>query len=320
MKRYVDYITRRAQNGIIGFGLGDWYDNHSEGEPSLTPVALTDTAFYYQDECIMARIAKILGKEDDAAEFEKKADAIREAFNQKFFNPATDNYASGAQGSNCLPLAMDIADPARRSAICDNLVKNLEAKGTTAGEVSFRYLLRALADAGRSDLIYSTYSTDTQGYGLQVKMGKTSLTEAWNGGSASQNHFMFGQINEWFYHDLAGIQPDPSGPGFRKIIIKPALVGDLTWVKASYQSIRGEIVSDWGRGPGGVVMHVGIPAASTATIYVPCANPAAVMERGVAARSARGLTYLGTAAGAAIYSAGSGTYDFYSPAGTLGRN
>jgi hypothetical protein len=312
MKRYMDYIAGRAQDGIVSFGLGDWYDNHSEGEPALTPVALTDTAFYYQDECIMARIAKILGKEDDAGQFERKADAIRDAFNQKFLDPASDNYAKGAQGSDCLPLAMDIADPIRRPAILRNLVKDLETKGTTAGEVSFRYLLRALADGGRSDLIYTTYSTDTQGYGLQVKLGKTALTEAWNGGSASQNHFMFGQINEWFYHDLAGIRPDASGPGFQKIIIKPALVGDLTWVKATYHSIRGDIVSDWAHGPGGLAMHVTIPVASTATIYVPAVGPSVVMESGLPAGSVPGLKYLGMVDGAAAYAASSGVYNFSS--------
>jgi hypothetical protein len=192
------------------------------------------------------------------------------------------------------------------------LVQDLEAKGTTVGEVSFRYLLRALADGGRSDVIYSTYSTDTQGYGLQVKLGKTSLTEAWNGGNASQDHFMFGQLNEWFYHDLAGIQDDPDGPGFDKIVIKPALVGDLTAVKASYRSVRGEIVSAWTHGPGGLTMTVAIPVGSTALVYVPAANPAFVKESGQAAASSPGVRFVRVEDGAAVYAVGSGNYVFAS--------
>jgi hypothetical protein len=192
------------------------------------------------------------------------------------------------------------------------LVQDLEAKGTTVGEVSFRYLLRALADGGRSDVIYSTYSTDTQGYGLQVKLGKTSLTEAWNGGNASQDHFMFGQLNEWFYHDLAGIQDDPEGPGFAKIVIKPALVGDLTAVKASYRSVQGEIVSAWTHGPGGLTMNVTIPVGATALIHVPAANPGSVRESGLAAASAPGVRFVRVENGAAVYAVGSGTYAFSS--------
>jgi alpha-L-rhamnosidase len=88
--------------------------------------------------------------------------------------------------------------------------------------------------------------SDKPGYGMQLKKGKTSLTEAWDGGS-SQDHFMLGQIQEWFYHDLAGIQNAPDSAGFKKIVIAPQPVGDVTWAKASYNSIRGKIVSDWKR-------------------------------------------------------------------------
>ena len=313
MKRYIDYIVKGAQNNIVSSGLGDWYDNHSEGFPTLTPIALTDTAFFFYDYDILARIARILGKNDEATRFQQKADEVRDTFNKKFFDPSTSNYATGAQGSNCLPLAMNIADPAKRSAILDNLVHDLEAKGTTTGEVSFRYLLKALADGGRSDLIYTTYSTDTQGYGLQVKLGKTSLTEAWNGGNASQNHFMFGQINEWFYHDLAGIQPDPAAPGFEKIIIRPAMVGDLAWANATYHSVRGEIASSWSRGPGGIALDVTIPVGSTATIYFPAASASMVRESGLPAVSSAGVKYLAMENGAAIFAVGSGSYSFTSP-------
>jgi hypothetical protein len=40
---------------LVSFGLGDWYDNLSEGEPTLTPVGLTDTVFYCLDYQVMAK-------------------------------------------------------------------------------------------------------------------------------------------------------------------------------------------------------------------------------------------------------------------------
>jgi hypothetical protein len=310
MKRYIDYLAKTAHNGIARPGLGDWYDNHSEGMPTLTPIELTDTAFYFQDYEVLAKIATVLGKPAEAAQFTEKAGTVRQAFNEKFFNPTNSTYAKGAQGSLCLPLVMNLAAPAARPAIFDNLLKDLQANGTTAGEVSFRYLLRALADAGRSDLIYKSYSVDTEGYGLQIKLGKTSLTEAWNGGTASQNHFMYGQLNEWLYHDLAGIQCDPAGPGFQKIIIKPALVGDLTWVKASYQSIRGEIVSEWTHDAKGLTMNVTIPIGATATIHVPAAKLALVQEGGRPAATAPGVKFLRMENEAAVFAVGSGSYHF----------
>jgi alpha-L-rhamnosidase len=316
MKLYIEYMDRRAHDNIIDFGLGDWYDNHSDGFPTLTPVGLTDTAFYYQDYVVLAQMAKFLGKDDDAAQFQATAEKIRLAFNQKFFDPSTNNYAHGAQGSNCLPLVMDMAEAADRPAILANLARDLRDKGTTSGEVSLGYLLRALAEGGKSDLIYSTYATDTQGYGLQVKLGKTSLTEGWNGGT-SQDHFMFGELNEWFYHDLAGIQSDISGPGFRKIVIKPALVGDLTWLKTSYGSISGDIVSNWTHGPAGLTMNVTIPIGSTATVYVPAANADLVKENGLPAGRSLGVKFLRMDGGAAVYAVDSGSYSFSSADGAV---
>ena len=118
-------------------------------------------------------------------------------------------------------------------------------RGLTAGDVGYYYLLRALAEGNRSDVIFDMNNqTNKPGYGIQIAKGKTSLTEAWDGGS-SQDHFMLGQIQEWFYRNLAGIQDAPGNPGFKKMVIAPQPVGNVTWVKASFDSRRGTIVSDW---------------------------------------------------------------------------
>jgi len=101
-------------------------------------------------------------------------------------------------------------------------------------------------------------------------MGATSLTEAWDARRAnSQNHFMLGQIMEWFYGDLAGIAPDPDGAGFKKIIIRPQPVGDLKWAKASYDSVRGRIESGWKRDAKKFTLNISVPANAMATVYLP---------------------------------------------------
>ncbi len=316
MKKYQAYLGQQAKNNIVSYGLGDWYDigPRRPGDSQLTPLALTATAFYYEDTFVLSQIAKILGKDDDAAQFTQQADQIREAFNQELFNPQTNQYGSdkkiGSQAGNSIPLVMDIADPANRQAVLDNIVKNVQEKGLTAGDVGYRYLLRALADGNRSDVVYTLNNqSDKPGYGYQLKLGKTSLTEGWNG-SDSQDHFMLGQINEWFYHDLAGIQDDPTGPGFKKIIIKPAVVGDLTWVKASYDSISGKIVSEWSRDGQNITLHVVIPANTTATIFVPATDSNSVHEAGRAVALSPGIKFLKMDGACAEYQVGSGDYTF----------
>jgi hypothetical protein len=279
MKRYVAFLQKAANGDIVNFGLGDWYDNFGFGAATLTPISLTATAFYYEDACILSDVAGMLGKPEDAATYKQLAGQILTAFNQKFFNSATNNYATGSEAANAVPLAMNMVDAPVRPEVLANLVQEFEAKHTTVGEVCLEFLLNALANAGRSDAIYKEYNSTAAGYGLQVAQGKTSLTEGWNGG-VSQDHFMFGELNEWFFSHLAGIECDPAAPGFTKIVIRPSVVGDLTWVSASYDSISGKIVSEWRRDGTKVRLHVVIPPNTTAQVFLPGASAGAPREIG----------------------------------------
>jgi hypothetical protein len=318
MTHYLAYLGRRANQDIVSYGLGDWYDLGPKppGISQLTPVALTATAFYYQDAKIMARAAALLGKKDDAKNFSGLAENIRSAFNEKFYDPTNHFYATGSQTADSLPLVMGLCQPANRAAVLGAVVRDVRARGNalTAGDVGYRYLLRALAEGGRSDVIFDLNNqSDKPGYGLQLKKGATSLTEAWDAASgSSQNHFMLGQIQEWFYHDVAGIGCDPAGPGFKKIIIRPQPVGDLQWVKASYQSIRGEIVSDWENRGGKFKLGVTIPANTAATVYVPAKSAAAVTESDRPASRSDGVKFLRLEEGCAVFAVESGKYQFES--------
>jgi hypothetical protein len=310
MTNYLAYLGSRATNDIVNYGLGDWFDvgPKKPGVSQLTPIALTATAFYFQDAEIMSRAAALLGKTDDAKQFSELAGKIRAAFNEKFYNPTNHIYAAGSQCANAIPLVMGICEPTNRAAVVDAIVADVHSRGNalTAGDVGYRYLLRALADGGRSDVIFDINNqSDKPGYGMQLKRGATSLTEAWDAAPGpSQNHFMLGQIQEWFYHDLAGIQNAPGSAGFKEIIINPQPVGDVTWVNASYNSIRGKIVSDWKRDGGKFTLKVSIPANTTATVFVPAQSASAVKVEGAA--------FLRMENDRAVFAIGSGDYTFVS--------
>ena len=318
MKRYVAYLGSKSKGYIVTHGLGDWYDI-GPGEPGpskLTPNALTATAFYFYDTWILAQAAALLGKADEAKQFTAQADAIRVAFNQKFYNAAKGSYATGSQCANAIPLVMDLCEPTHRAAVLDAIVADVRKHGNaiTAGDVGYRYLLRALAEGGRSDVIFDMNNqSDKPGYGYQLKRGATSLTEAWDANpTSSQNHFMLGQIMEWFYADLAGIASDPAGPGFKKTIIHPEPVGDVTWVKGAYDSVHGRIAVEWKKAGGKFLLKLVIPANTTATVYLPTTNPKTVTEGGVRAAKAPGVKFLRVEKDRAIFAVASGSYDFTS--------
>lgn len=273
MRRYVDYLTGRAKDGILSHGLGDWYDIGPKppGVAQLTPIALTATAIYYEDVRRLGAIAARLGEDADARRLTAMAEEIRAAFNRTFFDAKEGSYATGSQCANAMPLVFGLVAPVDRSRVVEALVRDVRERGLTAGDVGYRYLLRALAEAGRSDVIYALNNqSEKPGYGYQLAHGATSLTEAWNADrNSSQNHFMLGQIMEWFYHDLAGIQPDVAGPGFGRVVIRPTMVGDLTWVKASYEGPRGPIAVSWRRDGHNFALEISLPPNTSATIHVP---------------------------------------------------
>lgn len=318
MKRYVAYLGSRADKYIVSHGLGDWYDigPSTPGQAQLTPPALTATAFYYYDTWVLAQAAELMGKTNDAKQFQALADQIRDAFNSKFYDPNTNRYAAGSQTANAIPLVMNLVVPENRDNVFNALVGDVQRRGNanTAGDVGYRYLLRALAEGGRSDVIFAMANqSERPGYGYQLKMGATSLTEAWNAERrSSQNHFMLGQIIEWFYNDLAGIGIDTSGPGFSKTIIRPQPAGDLKWVKASLDSIHGEIASEWNWANGSFSLKVIIPANTTATVFVPANSSCEVTESGVPATNNPGVILLGRESDRTIYTVGSGKYEFHS--------
>jgi alpha-L-rhamnosidase len=309
MKKYVDYLTSKSKNNTVDYGLGDWY--YIGGD--FTPPALTATAFYYQDLVVLAKTADILGFSDDQAVYSALASKVKESFISKFWNAATSSFASNSQTGDALPVVMGLTPDGAKASVVATIVKDISDRGMsfTSGDIGYRYLLKSLADNGRSNVIFAMNNqSDKPGYGYQLKMGATSLTEAWDAArSSSQNHFMLGQINEWFYHDLAGIQDDPASPGFTKIIIKPTPVGDITSVRASYNSAAGLIVSDWALVDGQFHLSLTIPVNTTATVFVP-SDGGIITESGNPVSDDQHVQFLRKGDNYSVYNVGSGHYDF----------
>ncbi len=320
MKRYVAFLGSTATNHIVTTGLGDWYDLGPKPPwgSQLTPPALTATAFYQHYNWILARTAELLGQPDEAKHFNELAEKICTAFNDKFFNPTTRQYATGSQCANSLAVVMNLVEPTNRAAVLEAIVADVRGRGNalTAGDVGYRYLLRALAENGRSDVIFDMNNqSEKPGYGYQLKMGATSLTEKWDAGVGnfgSQNHFMLGQINEWFFHDLGGIAIDPAHPGFKNILIRPQPVGDVTWAKCAYNSIPGRIAVEWKSVDGKFSLSVKIPANTTATVFVPTTNLKTLTEGGRSVEKVAGVKLLREEISGAVFQVSSGNYQFAS--------
>jgi alpha-L-rhamnosidase len=288
-----------------------------------TDGTLIGTAYFYELLRTMARYATLLDKPDDAKEYRDVADRMVAAFNKAYLNADTATYGNASQTSSVLPAAFDMPPQADRARVLDALVHSIDVQNQghiATGLLGGQWLMQLLSDSGHSATAYRLASQRTYpSWGYMVTHGATTIWELWNGDTAdpamnSGNHLMMvGDLIAWCYENLAGIRPDRAQPAFKHIIMRPTPVGDLTYVKASYNSPYGTIASDWKIAGGRFIWNVTVAPNTFATVYVPAKDRAAVTEGGNPADAAQGVKYLRSEDGAVVYEIGSGSYRFESP-------
>jgi alpha-L-rhamnosidase len=295
MRAYTAYLATRAHDGIIDYGLGDWYDigPGASGFSKLTSPGVTATAIYYQDLKVLEKAAALLGNKDESSAYAQQADTVRAAFNARFFDSSRHRYDKGSQTAQAMPLALGMAPGNERAAVLDALVVDIRAhrNHVTAGDIGYHYVVDVLIGGGRSDVLLDMLErTDAPSYGYQLAQGATSLTEAWDANpNSSQDHFMLGDAEEWFYRGLGGINLDLSRAGADRLILHPAVVGKIAWVRTHYDSALGMIESAWQRGAASTDYSFTIPPGATATIEIDSASPNETTMNGVPASKAAGV-------------------------------
>lgn len=316
MQRYLDYLGTKANDHIIAYGLGDWFDigPNNPGESQLTSNGVTATAIYYYNTTIMQQIASLLGKDADAERYGKLAATIKTAFNRTYWNRSTNQYDRNSQAANAIALYTGLAETEIRDQVLNNLITDIRTRNNalTAGDVGYRYVLRALESNGASEVIYDmNCKYDVPGYGWQLAHGATSLTESWQAyGFVSNNHCMLGHLMEWLFSGLGGIRQQEGSIAWKNILIKPEPVGDIRSAETSYESPYGLIRSSWEDTEHTFTLRVEIPANSQAVISLPASDGAQVMESGVPVERQNGLTASRPEKGRTQIQAGSGSYTF----------
>jgi alpha-L-rhamnosidase len=324
MKRWIAYMRGLIQDDLMPVDIyGDW----CVPPKSLTLIhstapAVLGTTYFYSLLRLMSEFAVISGNPEDRKIFDDLASRMKAAFNSKYFRPESAQYDNGTQTSSVLALAFGMAPENQRKAIFDALLHKIdvETKGHLGtGLVGGQWLMQTLTDNGSANVAYQIASETTYpSWGYMIPRGATTIWELWNGDTAnpamnSRNHLMLvGDLCTWFYENLAGIQADPDRPGFKHIMVRPRLAGDLKFVHASHMSPYGKITTDWNRDGMRFTLRVSIPPNVTATIYIPSGAREFVREGGKAAEASKGVHFSGTMPGTVVFEVGSGEYTFAS--------
>jgi Glycogen debranching enzyme len=285
MKHWVEYLgTRTNERGIVvreepnGWCLGDWC---TPGRVEI-PEPVVNTAYYYHVTDLMSKIADVLGYHDDYKGFIEIARKIKTDFNTVFFNPETNHYWEGRQGSDVFPLAFGMVPENKTEDVFNSLLEHLETLNYhfDTGILATPLLLKVLSDNNRNDIAFRIMNQrDFPSFGYLSDDKYTCLWETWNG-QASRNHPMFGSVITWFYNTIAGIRFDETKPGMKHILITPTNQLGLDFCKSSYESLYGLIRSEWQYKDGKFELTVEIPVNTSATIYMPAEYGAIITESG----------------------------------------
>ncbi len=296
IEKYVNHIDELYPTGLTTWGLGDWVP-----VKSVSPVELTSSVYYYTDVSILAKAAKILGKQADFVKYSALANKIKNAINTKYLNTETGIYGKGLQTELSVPLYWDVVPQNLKSKVAANLAQRVAADNyhLDVGILGAKAILSALSNDGYPDVAYKIASQETfPSWGWWMVNGATTLYENWKIDAKSDislNHIMFGEIGAWLYKGIAGIHTDPDHPGFKNILLQPHFVAGLNEFTATHDGPYGKIISSWQRTGQGITYRVTVPANSTATITLPA-----------------GKTYLGgkLIANSGPYKAVAGSYVF----------
>ena len=321
MTRWLGYITSVNPDGLWvkrrNNDFGDWLSIAAD-----TPKDVLGTAYYAYDASLMARMARALGRTSEAARYDALFGHIKSAFDTAYVSP--DGRVKGdTQTAYVLALRFNLLPAALRPLAAQHLVADIAAKNNhlSTGFVGVGYLCPVLTETGHNDVAYRLLLNDTfPSWGYSIRQGATTIWERWDGytkekgfqdpGMNSFNHYSLGSVGQWLYQDVAGIDTDPSQPGFAHILIHPHPGPGLTQARAVYDSIRGPISCAWHTGGTGLTLDVTVPANTTATVFLPASAGADVTEGGLPAARASGISSARRLGGQFVVAISSGSYHF----------
>lgn len=297
MKKLVDCEKKYARMNSKGhemyiwekpFHFGDWLAPNEAHKEWMAKARELATAYFANSANIVSIVAGILGKAEDQRKYQKLFRRICKAYKETFVT-AKGIVRNGYQSAYVCPLYFEMFDSRWKKKLAKWLALDVKEHNyhLTTGFLGTPFIPFALSDNGHLDVAYKLLLQDTfPSWLYQVKQGATTIWERWDSlrpdgfvedfgedinNMVSFNHYALGSVGDFLYRRVAGIETDINNPGFKAFKIEPKIGGDLTFVKAKYHSIYGDIESNWN------IEVVGKKKIFNLNIVVPCNTTAKVI-------------------------------------------
>jgi alpha-L-rhamnosidase len=211
--------------------------------------------FLIQSLNLVARIAGILGRDADQAEFEREAQEAKREFEAEYVTP-NGRIASDSQTAYALAICFDLLSPSQTERAGRRLVelvrKNEFKIGT--GFAGTPYICEALVRVGHAQVAYSMLlEKECPSWLYPVTMGATTVWERWDsmlpdgtinqGEMTSFNHYAFGSIAKFLYERVAGLQR--LEPGWKRFRFAPCIGAEFSHASASHMTPQGPVACSW---------------------------------------------------------------------------
>jgi alpha-L-rhamnosidase len=327
MVKWVGFMRDRAGDDDVWDGdrhFGDWLafaTTRADYPGATTSTDLIATAFYAHATDLVARAARVLGKTDEAAQYERQLARIKAAFNREFVTPS-GRVGEATQTAYVLALQFDLLPEPMRAGAAGRLALEIrQRKHLTTGFLGTPYLCHVLSRYGYLDEAYLLLERQEYPSWLYpVTKGATTIWERWDGikpdGSFqaasmnSYNHYAYGAIGEWMYRVMAGLEIDETAPGYRHMLIQPRPGGSFAEARARHETPYGPATSAWTLAGGRFTLTVDVPPNAAATVRLPGATLPAVTESGKPLTGVEGIGESRQDGGDAVIEVGSGHYVF----------
>ena len=327
MKGWVDFQKMSAGDSYFwkkDFTFGDWlsYNTTSSDYPgATTDKDFITQAYFARSTDLLARIAKILGKEEDAQKYSDQLDKILEVFQNEFITP-NGRLSPNTQTAYSLALGFDLLPDDVKPLAAARLAEDVRKfKHITTGFLGTPLICRVLANNGYADEAFMLLNRkEYPSWLYPITKGATTIWERWDGikpdgsfqnpGMNSFNHYAYGAIGEWLYRYVAGVEIDESTPGYKHIIIQPHTDKSLDYADAYINSMYGKIESGWKLDNGVMNVNITVPANTTATVNLQNARLANISENGKVLSKVDGVISSKQKDETSVLELGSGTYNF----------
>ena len=273
MRQWMQYAQGFVKEGLLQpwpdderrmWFLGDWLapagvDVGGESAQLTNNCVLSD--------CLgtMARIALVLGHDDDARRYRSCRDTLNTNIHKAFFHEADTTYATGSPLDMAYALLVGAVPQHLRQAVAQRLQHLARTRYRThiaGGLVGTAIFAQWAVQEGAAQLVYDMLKQrDYPGYLYMIDHGATTTWEYWNG-ERSHVHNCYNGMGIWFYQALGGIRFNEEMPGGRLLTIAPQCPKGVTWAKASLRTPYGVVRTHWN----GETLKLEVPVGAEAQV------------------------------------------------------